>query len=76
MVDDPRGGVVDERQERRKERRVGARLVDGGGCRGDQLGIIEQPPRGCRQLGEVLGLGVQRVVEGCGDAVRLRPPRV
>ena len=72
MVDDPRGGVVDEREERRQQRRIGACLVAGCDRGREQLGIVDQPPGGGRELGQVLGLGVQRVVERSGDPVRLR----
>jgi hypothetical protein len=76
VIDDAGGRVVDERQERREQRRVGAGLVrrrDGGR---DQLGIVEQTPWRGGQLGEVSRFSVERVIERCGDLVRLRPPRV
>jgi len=72
VVDDPRRGVVDEREERGEEGRVRrARLVGGRDGRRDQLGIVEQAPRCRRELSKVLGLGVQRVVERSRDGVRL-----
>ncbi len=50
VVDDPRRGVVDERQERRRGAAGRSRrLVGGGGRRRDQLGIVEQAPRGRRR---------------------------
>jgi hypothetical protein len=78
VVDDAGRRVVDQREERREQRRVGgARLVGGRDGGGDQLGIVEQAPRCRRELGEVLGLGVQRVIERSRDAVRLtRTPTV
>ncbi|MFL6205605.1 MAG: hypothetical protein ACJ739_09655 [Acidimicrobiales bacterium] len=76
MVDDARRGVVDEGEERREEGRVGfAPLVGGREGGGDQLGVIEQAPWRRRELVEVLGLGVQRVVERCRDPVRLTTTR-
>jgi len=75
VVDDPGRGVVDQREERRQQRRVGARLV---GCRDggrDDLGIVDEPPGLRRELREVSRFGVERVVERSGDGVRLRRPR-
>jgi hypothetical protein len=76
VVDDARGGVVDQGEERRQQRGVGgARFVGGRvSCR-DQLRIVQQAPRRRRQLGEVLSLRVQRVIERCRDVVRLTTTR-
>ena len=68
VVDDARRGVVDERR--------GTTPAAGGRC-GPRRWRRRPPrrapgssssPQGCRQLGEVLGLSIERVVEGCRDA--------
>jgi hypothetical protein len=75
VVDDAGRGVIDQREERRQQRRVGpARLVGRRQRRRDQLGIVEQAPRRRGELGQVLGFGVQRVIEGSRDGARLRRP--
>jgi len=74
VVDDARGRVVDEREERGQQGRVSSGLVGGRDRSGEELRIVDEPPRGSRELGQVLGLGLQRVIERCGDGARLRPP--